>query len=86
MNKELTQNDSVVRWYYPGNGLRIYFPNGYGISITPAPDHQAKVATMAYDLSNTDGEVTYLSPSELVDYINELRDLVPPGTIKTTER
>ena len=78
----MTNPNDNVQWYDYTHGFRMYFPNGYGLSIIPGYNGD----TMEVMIVNGEGaaldvenQVEYCTPSFLGDYINQIRDL-PPRT------
>jgi len=73
-----TNPNDNVQWYDYTHGFRMYFPNGYGLSIIPGYNGD----TMEVMIVNGDGaaldvenQVEYCTPGFLGDYINRVRDL-----------
>jgi hypothetical protein len=74
----MTNPNDNVQWYDYTHGFRMYFPNGYGLSIIPGHNGD----TMEVMVVNGDGaaldvenQVEYCTPSFLGDYISKVRDL-----------
>jgi len=83
-NPHMTNPNDNVQWYDYTHGFRMYFPNGYGLSIIPGYNGD----TMEVMVVNGDGaaipdkdgdEVEFVTPAMLGNYINQIRDL-PPRT------
>jgi len=80
----MTEATKTVVWYEYTHGFRMYFPNGYGLSIIPGYNGDT-MEVMVVDgdgaaIPDDDGnEVEFVTPAMLGNYINQIRDL-PPRT------
>jgi len=84
----MTEPNKNVVWYDYTHGFRMYFPNGYGLSIIPGYNGDT-MEVMIVDgdgaaITNINGyemedEVDFVTPAMLGNLINQIRDY-PPRT------
>jgi hypothetical protein len=72
----MTNPNDNVQWYDITYGLRLFFPNGYSLSIIPGPNGDTmEVAVMVGEaFADYDNAISYCAPKELGDFINTVRD------------
>ena len=80
----MTNPNDNVQWYDYTNGFRMYFPNGYGLSIIPGYNGDTMEVMVVNGegaaIPDNDGDtVEFVTPAMLGNYINQIRDL-PPRT------
>ena len=80
----MTNPNDNVQWYDYTHGFRMYFPNGYGLSIIPGYNGDT-MEVMVVDgggaaIPDNDGDtVEFVTPAMLGNFINQVRDY-PPRT------